>query len=264
MESRHGLPHRYPIRWGHASLSFYALIFGVGFFAGIINVMAAGGSLVTLPILMFMGLPAPLANGTNRVALIMQNIAAVEGFRRKQIWNPKAGATLALATLPGAIAGAFVAIRVSDEVFRAILAGVLIVAVIAMLRPPSLQAGRAPSTTKRRWAYVALVGVGFYGGFIQAGVGLLLIAVLYQLLGVTLVWVNMYKVLIVGLYMIPAIAVFAFSGNIDWSTGFILGLGTSAGALVSTHISVKGGERVIRYFIAAALIFMALGLLFVF
>lgn len=245
-------------------MSFYVLIFGAGFFAGIINVMAAGGSLITLPILMFMGLPAPLANGTNRVALIMQNIAAVEGFRRKQIWDPKAGATLAVATLPGAILGAFVAIRVSDDLFRAILAGVLIVTVIAMLRPPSPQASRAPSATKRRWAYVALVGVGFYGGFIQAGVGLLLIAVLYQLLGVTLVWVNMYKVLIVGLYMIPAIAVFAFSGNVDWATGFILGLGTSAGALVSTHIAVKGGERVVRYFIAAALVLMGFRLLSVF
>jgi uncharacterized protein len=245
-------------------LNFYALIFGAGFVAGIINVMAAGGSLIVLPILMFMGLPAPLANGTNRVALIMQNIAAVEGFRRKQIWDPRAGAVLALATLPGAIAGAFVAIRVSDEVFRAILAGVLIVAVIAMLRPSSLEAGAAPSTTKRRWAYVALVGVGFYGGFIQAGVGLLLIAVLYQLLGFTLVWVNMYKVLIVGLYMIPTLAIFHFSGNVDWATGFILGLGNAAGALVSTHISVKGGERVIRYFIAAALSLIALRLLSVF
>jgi len=58
--------------------------------------------------------------------------------------------------------------------------------------------------------------------------------------------------------------VFAFSGNVDWETGFILGLGTSAGALVSTHISVKGGERVIRYFVALALILMALRLLSVF
>jgi uncharacterized membrane protein YfcA len=241
-------------------LSYYAVVFGAGFVAGIVNVMAAGGSLITLPVLMFMGLPAPLANGTNRVGLIMQNIAAVEGFRRKRIWDPKVGATLALATLPGAVAGAFVAIRVSDQMFRAILAGVLIVAVVAMLRPPSLAAEGEPSTTKRRWAQVALFGVGFYGGFIQAGVGLLLIAVLYQLLGFTLVWVNMYKVLIVGLYMIPAIAVFAFTGNVDWTTGVILGLGTSAGALVSTHISVKGGERVIRYFIAAVLVLMALRL----
>jgi uncharacterized membrane protein YfcA len=242
-------------------VSSYGLIFGAGFIAGIMNVMAAGGSLITLPILLFLGLPAPLANGTNRVGLIMQNIAAVEGFRRKQIWDPKVGVTLALVTLPGAIVGALVAIRVPDEVFRAILAGVLIVAVIAMLRPPARTSGSPPSTTKRRWAYAALFGVGFYGGFIQAGVGLLLIAVLYQLLGFTLVWVNMYKVLIVGVYMIPTIAVFHFTGNVDWGMGIVLGLGTAAGALVSTHISVKGGERVIRAFIAVALVLMSLRLL---
>ncbi len=246
-------------------MSVYALIFGAGFLAGLMNVMAAGGSLLTLPVLMFLGLPAPLANGTNRVALLMQNITAVDAFRRKDIWNPIAGITLALATLPGAVVGALVAIRVPDDVFRVILAVVLIFAVFTMLWPRAAGSpSSTPSPARRRWANVALFGVGFYGGFIQAGVGLLLIAVLCQLLGMSLVWANMYKVLIVGVYMIPAIAVFAFSDNIDWATGFILGLGSSAGALVSTHISVKGGERVIRYFIAAALILMALRLLSVF
>ncbi|MEE8134941.1 MAG: sulfite exporter TauE/SafE family protein [Gemmatimonadales bacterium] len=243
-------------------MSFYVLIFGAGFFAGIINVMAGGGSLLTLPILMFLGLPAPLANGTNRVALVMQNIAAVEGFRRNEIWDPKSGISLALAMIPGAVAGALVAIRVPEDVFRTILAAVLIVAVITMLRPqPQRTESITPSKFRRRWAYLALVGVGFYGGFIQAGVGLLLIAVLYQLLGFTLVWVNMYKVLIVGVYLVPTLVIFHFSSNVDWATGFILGLGNAGGALVSTHISVKGGERVIRYFISAALILMALRLL---
>ncbi len=243
-------------------MSVYALIFGAGFLAGLMNVMAAGGSLLTLPVLMFLGLPAPLANGTNRVALIMQNITAVDAFRRKDIWNPKAGVILALATLPGAVVGALVAIRVPDDVFRVILAVVLIFAVFTMLWPRAATSpSSTPSPARRRWANVALFGVGFYGGFIQAGVGLLLIAVLYQLLGMSLVWANMYKVLIVGVYMVPTIAIFAFTGNVDWGIGVVLGLGNAGGALVSTHIAVRGGERVIRMFIAAALVLMALRLL---
>ncbi len=241
-------------------MSFYALIFGAGFAAGIINVMAGGGSLITLPALLFLGLPAPLANGTNRIAILIQNVAAVEGFRRKAIFDPHNGVRLALAALPGAIAGAFISVQVSDETFRAILAAVLAVAVIAMLVPPKKRDDGNARPVLPWWSYVAMLGVGFYGGFIQAGVGLLFLAVLYQALGMSLNWVNMYKVMAIGLYTIPAIAVFALTGNVEWITGLVLGAGNASGAVVSTHISVRGGERVVRFFIALAFLLMALRL----
>lgn len=231
-------------------------VFGAGLLAGFLNVMAGGGSLLTLPILLFLGFPAALANGTNRVAILAQNVTAVASFRRQGLSDVRTGAWLALLTLPGAVAGAIFAIRISEAAFRTILAAVLVLAVWGLFAPR--RGGReVDSPLRRMLGGIAFVGIGFYGGFIQAGVGFLLMAALYSLLAVDLVRVNMYKVFIVLVYTLPALTVFVWSGNVDWSSGLVLAVGNSVGALVATRVSVKGGERPIRVVLAVALLLMA-------
>ena len=111
------------------------------------------------------------------------------------------------------------------------------------------------------WGYLLFFGIGFYGGFIQAGVGFLFLVVLYHVLRIDLVRVNMYKVLVIAAYTIPALLVFVFSGNVDWLVGFALAGGSAVGAFVATHVSVKGGERTVRAVVALALVLMAVKLL---
>lgn len=244
------------------SVGSFVLMFLVGATAGTVNVMAGGGSLITLPVLLFLGFPAALANGTNRVAILIQNVVATAGFRRRGVLPWRRAVLLGLAALPGAIAGAWVALEVSDDWFRRILAVVIAAGVLTLLFPrraPTAATGndRLPATV-----FIAFLGVGFYGGFIQAGVGMVFLLVLHHLLRLDLVLVNAYKVVIIAIYTVPALAVFVWSGSVDWTAGLALALGSGTGGWVGAHLSVGGGERMIRVVVAVALLLMAVRLLF--
>ena len=243
------------------------LLFCAGNVAGFINVNAGGGSSITLPLLIFLGLDGSVANGTNRIAILVQNISAVASFRRKEMHDYKTSLRLALFTIPGAVAGAITASRLDNDIFRQVLGAVLILIILSMLlcRPSrggntDRDAGFPPS----RLVYPALVAIGFYGGFIQAGIGYLFMAALYHLMRLDLVRVNMHKVFIILIYTIPALAVFACTGNVNWTYGLILAAGNACGGWWGAHVAVKGGERAIRFVLVAGVLIMALKLLEVF
>jgi uncharacterized membrane protein YfcA len=237
------------------------LLFGVGSIAGFINVNAGGGSSITLPTLIFMGLDGALANGTNRIAIFIQNIFAVASFRKNKMHQFKASTELSLFTLPGAILGAILASRISSALFERILGGVLIFIVISLLFSRSYKE-RNPDQEEQRswWIYPSLVGIGFYGGFLQIGVGFLFMAALYHLLRIDLITVNMHKVFIVLIYTLPALLIFIWTGNVNWKFGLALAAGNAFGGWWGAHAAVKGGERVIRIILALAISIMALKL----
>ena len=235
-------------------------VFAAGFGSGFLNVMAGGGSLLTLPLLIFLGLPVAVANGTNRVAILVQNAAALAAFRQQGQRGMREGLGWALATVPGAVAGAWLAVRVDERLFRVLLAGVLVLGVVGLLVPMGRgQVGEAGSW-RRAAALVACVGVGFYGGFVQAGVGFLLMLVLHQIVGLDLVRTNVHKVLIVLVFSLPALAIFVASGNVAWIAALVLSAGNALGAVVATRVAVRGGERPIRIVVGVTLLLMAVQL----
>ena len=159
----------------------------VGIAAGFLNVVAGGGSLLTLPVMVFLGMTGPEANGTNRIAILAQNIAAVGGFRRQGFSNFKLSVTLALCALPGALAGAYLGTRLGGVWFNRVLAGIMIGVMLLMLfkkkRPQGsedLAELALPGSSRFIAAHLLMVLVGFYGGFIQAGLGFLLMFVLIK------------------------------------------------------------------------------------
>ncbi len=240
------------------------LLFGTGAVAGFINVNAGGGSSLTLPALYFMGLDWAAANGTNRIALILQNIFAVGSFQKNKVFELKSSLILAVFTLPGAVLGALLATRVSNLLFQRILGIVLIFIVISMLfsrsyRKNSIQPG------KKNWLiYPALLGIGFYGGFIQVGVGFLFMAALYHLLHENLIKVNMQKVFIILIYTIAALSVFSLTGNVNWTYGLVLAAGNALGGWWGAHFAVKGGEKFIRIILGLGIFLIALKLFNIF
>lgn len=242
------------------------LLFFLGSMAGFINVMAGGGSSITLPILIFLGLDSAMANGTNRIAVFIQNISAIISFRQEKFAQFKLSFKLSLLTLPGAIIGAIVAVKISNELFQKIL-GIVIIGIMVTILFPRLNKRNSVGDLEsyNPWLlYPALFGIGFYGGFIQVGVGFIIMAVLLHIMKLNLVRVNMHKVFIVFVYTFPAILIFVFTKNVKWSYGLILAAGNAFGAWWSAKISVRKGERVIRVVLLIAMFIMALKLLKVF
>jgi len=233
-------------------------VFGAGLCAGFINVMAGGGSTITLGLLILLGLDSSVANGTNRIALFAQNISAVASFKRRNQSEFSLSLKLSLFTLPGAILGSIYAIRVSDALFQRILSGVMVFVLITLLVPRSnsgeIEQG---SPSRALLIYPAMFGIGFYGGFIQAGVGFILMAALRHLLGLSLVRVNMHKVFIVLIYTLPIIVIFGVSRNINWLYALFLASGNALGAWWSAKISVARGEEIVRVVLCVALLLMA-------
>lgn len=244
----------------------WIILFIVGSVAGFINVNAGGGSSLTLPALIFMGLDGAVANGTNRIGILIQTVSAVSSFRREKVHQFRRSFILALCTLPGAIAGAVLSVRVADEWFRRILAVVMIGIVLSIIfsRPRRDVFPESEKSTNNWLIFPAMLGVGFYGGFIQIGVGFLLISSLYYILRISLVHVNMHKVFIVCLYTIPALCVFVWTKNVNWGYGLVLALGMACGGWWGAKVVVRGGEKVIRYVLALAILIMSIKLLNIF
>jgi len=241
----------------------YVALLLVGLVAGIINVTAGGGSTLTLPALIFIGLDSAVANGTNRVSLIFQNISAVSSFKRGSEVRFKQGVVLALFAIPGAVIGSVVATKISNELFERILGVVLIMVIISMLIPGSISLDiGAKVNSSRNWlANILFFGIGFYGGFIQVGIGLAIMAVLYHVLRMDLVTVNFNKAVIILIYTIPALLVFTYSGNVNLKLGLVLAAGSAIGGWVGAHLNIKGGDRFIRYFLFVAILIISLKLL---
>lgn len=237
------------------------ILFGVGLVAGVINVMAGGGSSLTLPALIFLGLDSASANGTNRVGILIQSIFATLSFRREKISGLNLSLRLAALTIPGAVLGALVAVRISDEWFEIILGVIMIGIIVTMLVPQSSGAVTTQEGKKNWLIYPAMFAIGFYGGFVQIGVGFLIMAALYHLMKMNLVFVNMHKVVITLIFTIPALLIFIWTDNVDWVLGLVLAAGNAVGAWWSAKLSVRGGEKIIRYVLIIAIFIIALKLL---
>jgi hypothetical protein len=237
------------------------ILFFVGLLAGVINVMAGGGSSLTLPALIFMGLDSAAANGTNRIGILLQGMFSTLSYRKEKLSEIEKSVKLSLLTLPGAVLGALLALKISNEWFDRILGIVMIGVIISMLIPQSKLEISAGGERKSWLIYPVMFAVGFYGGFIQVGVGFLIMAALYHLLRIDLIRVNMHKVFITMIYTVPALFIFIWSGNVDWLLGLSLAAGTSIGGWWAVRFSIKGGERVIRYVMVLAIFIIALKLL---
>jgi len=242
-----------------------ALLTAVGIVAGFLNVMAGGGSLLTVPVLVFMGLPGPVANGTNRIAILAQNLSAITAFFRRGFSDFRLSLSLAACAIPGAVAGALVGSRLDGALFNQVLALVMIGVMLVMHfdrgsadRPTDAQ----PSPQKLLRGHLLMVGAGFWGGFIQIGVGFIIMPILNRAMGLDLVRTNMHKVFIIAVYTVVALAVFATEVELMWLVGLALALGNAIGGYLGAHFSVARGEKLIRVILNIVLIAFIIKLLF--
>ncbi|MFO7697257.1 MAG: sulfite exporter TauE/SafE family protein [Anaerolineae bacterium] len=242
------------------TLAHAALLIVAGFVSGIINTLAGGGSFLTLAALNFVGLPITIANGSNRLGILLGAIAGALGFRSKGASEIKTSLHYAIPALFGAIVGAYLVIDIKEVVFERVL-GVcmLLMLAILILNPKKWLEGRVVVMTPRRRAisYVVFFLVGIYGGAIQAGIGFLLIASLVVTAGVDLVKANMHKVFITATYTIVALLIFALQGQVNWTYGLVLTIGYGLGSWLSSRIAIEKGQGFVRLVLALSLVVLA-------
>lgn len=228
-----------------------------GLVAGVINTLAGGGSLITVPLLVFLGLPATTANGTNRIGVLFQNAVSTWRFRREGLSGLRGAAPVLLPVLVGSVIGAGIASRMSPEAFRQVFGVAMIALLYPMLRGARPQ-GRNETVSPRGRLMngVIFFGIGLYGGAFQAGVGIALIFALKHA-GYDLVRANSVKVIVIAALTAVAIPVFLFGGQIAWAPAALLAVGFALGGSVGARLAVAGGERVIRPVLFAAVIALA-------
>ncbi len=242
----------------------YVAVIGVGVVAGFVNTLAGSGSLLTLPLLMFLGLPANVANGTNRIAILLQNVVGVGSFKQQKILDLKEGLWLAIPAIVGSLVGAGIAINFNEEIMEKTIAGLLLFMFFIIIFKPEKwikgQEGRY-STKPTLVNSIIFFLIGIYGGFIQAGVGFFLLAGLVMGVGADLIKANALKLFIILLYTPFALAIFMIHGQVDYKLGLILAVGNMIGSFIGTRVAVSWGPRFVRIILLAALFFSSLKLL---
>lgn len=243
----------------------YFLLIAVGFIAGFVNTIAGGGTLLTMPMLIFMGLPPSVANGTNRVAILIQTAIGVKGFQSKGVTTNPFSVYLGVSALLGSLIGAQIAIDIKGETFNKILSAIMIMVVFIILLKPKVQLSEIIERTTGKYLYISVVVfffLGIYGGFINAGIGFMMLIVLPYLNRLSLVKSNATKVAVVCIYTIGAVFMFALNDKIDWKLGLILAIGNSTGAWVSSRWSVGKGDKMVKIFVVIMICILSVKLWF--
>lgn len=233
------------------SLVSITLLVTAGFLAGFINTIAGGGSMLTLPAFMILGLPADIANGTNRVGILLQSIAGARGFHKKGKLAPSTIVPTLVPTLIGALFGSLMASYLPVVWLKPALLVTMLGMAALMLVNPSVVAppeGTPAYTLKERpLAAVGLFIAGVYGGFVQAGVGFIIIAAVAGGLRYDLVRTNALKMAITAALTVIALSVFIVRDQVMWIPGLVMAVGTVAGAMASVQFAINVPQSVLKW-----------------
>ena len=237
----------------HITLTWWTAIVlvGAGVMGGFVNTVAGGGSMITVPALMLLGMPADLANGTNRVGVLQQSLTGIRGFHRSGRLEKGAIPPMLIPTVSGAAVGALSSTWLHPDVLKPVLLGAMVAIALVMLIFPDVVA--PPEGTKtytlreRPTGILMLFGAGVYGGFAQAGVGFILIAALAAGLRYDLVRTNALKVVCTALFSVASLSVFILAGQVEWVSAIILAVGMTAGSYLGVRFAIDVDQKRIKW-----------------
>lgn len=237
------------------------VLVAAGAAAGFINALAGGGSAITIPILTeLVGINT--ANGTNRIAILLANLTAIAGYQKGEAVPWRRLSVLLGPTVIGAAAGAWLSTVTPPDVLRMVFAGVLLLVAASVLVRPSRWLEDREAVLHDPWRSIVFLGIGFYGGFVQAGVGFILLAGLVLGAGMNLVNGNAAKVVLIAAYSPIAILLFARAAQVDLAVGAVLALGQMSGAWAGSRLAVLKGAAWVRWVLVAAALVAAARLAF--
>lgn len=220
-----------------------------GVIVGIINTLGGGGSVITMSLFMAMGMPIGIANGTNRIAVLLQNLSATVAFLRKGMLHIKSGLLLSIPAIFGNIFGAMVATEVSETIFKICLSVVLLIILVYLILGKDKQTVIGGHGLQIKWwHYIWFFIIGFYGGYIYIGLGFLILAITIWTMNLDIITANVIKGFVIFLSTPFALAVFIYNDQVAWMAGLLHGVGNIVGALMASHWAVSWGVKFVRWF----------------
>lgn len=241
----------------------YAVFFILGAVVSLINSIAGGGSSLSLPIMIFLGMPATVANGTNRIGLIIGNISSVANLAKHGYLNTKLFRQLFFPSLAGACIGVFFLVSIGDKMFQAVLAAAIcLVVIMSRLRKDIL--GKPPQTPPARLTLGGAIGfalVSVYGCIVQVGVGFVQIFSLTRYTGLDAIHVNALKNCLTTVFLIVSTAALAYAGKVNWPIAIVMAAGAWLGGYLGSSLQRKKGNRFIENFVSISSVALAIYLI---
>lgn len=245
---------------------FIAILVVTGFLAGIINTMAGGGSNLTIPALMVLGLPPDIANATNRVSVVLQSLTATRGFSKAGQLDIPDIKSILLITMIGGLSGAALASYMPPEYLKpTLLSAMIIMAGIILFKPSTIAVPEGTAALKafdNKQSVFMLFIAGFYGGFVQAGVGFILIAAMAGGLRYDLKRANALKVVCTLAFTVVALGIFVARGQVAWIPGLVLAVGSIVGAHIAVKMTINLSQNTLKWFIFIMTIVASLAAIF--
>ncbi|MEM7030033.1 MAG: sulfite exporter TauE/SafE family protein [Chloroflexota bacterium] len=238
----------------------YPIVVITGFLAGFVNTLAGSGSLITLSLLVFIGIPETLANATNRVGVVIQSLVSAGTYQQEKVLDTRGGLILSIPATIGAILGSYIASQLGDTDLRFVLGVVMVIMLfVILIKPKRWLEGSEESFqgTPSLMQMTVLFIIGIYGGFIQAGVGVFLLAGLVLSAGYDLVRANAVKVLIVACLTIVSLLVFILNDQVLWGIGLLLAVGNAIGGWLAARVTINRGAEFIRWILIAVVVISA-------
>lgn len=234
--------------WKLLLLSFGGLI------AGFVSTIAGGGSLLTIPLLIFLGLPIQVANGTNRIAILLQNIMAVSRFSTKKVIKWEKALSLIIPSFIGGALGSFIATLLSKNLFDIVVGILMLFILLTLFIKPKKWEKKKEKIIEKWWRYPLFFVIGIYGGFIQIGVGFFLLTGLVFFIGFNIVSANALKVLVIMCYTVISLIIYAIGGQVVLVAGLFLGIGNTIGSFISVNSIFKIKMKNIKWIIVIAVL----------
>ncbi len=228
-------------------LELFLILFSVAFFAGLVDAIAGGGGLLTIPALLYAGLPPAAALATNKLQSTFGSFTAAAYFVKKKMVNLREMKLMIALTFIGAALGVFALLQIDASVLKQIIPVLLIAIGLYFLFFPNI--GSLDNEKRISivvFSFLVAFGVGFYDGFFGPGTGSFFAIAFVLLLGFNLTKATAHAKVLNFISNIASLCFFMIFGKIYWTLGLCMGLGQMCGAFVGARMVVKNGQKIIR------------------
>ncbi len=224
-----------------------------GILVGFVNTLAGGGAIMSMTVFMALGLPINIANGTNRIAVVLQNLTSSAVFIRKRMLDIRSGLKLSIPTIIGNIAGSLVATHINVTVFKWCMSIVLFAILGYMIFARTHYHGGHKLEIKP-WYYLWFLLIGFYGGYVYIGLGYLILAITLTSMRLDIITANVIKGFVIFIATPFSLIIFMINDQVAYGYGLLHALGNVIGTVLATHYGFRWGASFLRYFMIAVVI----------